>query len=212
MATYGESVFVNCPFDDVYRPIFEAIVFVVHDCGYVARSALEIADTGEVRIEKIGRLIRESRFGIHDISRIEADPRSKLPRFNMPLELGIFLGAKAFGAGRQRRKVALVLERKKFSYLKYCSDISGQDAVAHNGSPRAAAILVRDWLRTHSRFGMPDGNIMYRRFRRFRRDLPSMCAAAGLDHRRLIFSDYAALVSSWLHEQSTLGRQVRRGR
>ncbi|HEX2205345.1 MAG TPA: hypothetical protein VHG91_18695 [Longimicrobium sp.] len=40
-------------------------MFAVHDCGFVARSALELDDGSEVRIEKIKRLIDESRFGIH---------------------------------------------------------------------------------------------------------------------------------------------------
>ena len=42
-------------------------------------------------------IIKASRFGIHDVSRTESDKASALPRFNMPLELGFFLGARAFG-------------------------------------------------------------------------------------------------------------------
>jgi len=68
-AEYAFSVFVNCPFDSAYRPIFEAIVFTVHDCGYIARCALELDDSSEVRIEKIARIIAGCKFGIHDISR-----------------------------------------------------------------------------------------------------------------------------------------------
>ena len=79
------------------RQILDALVFAVHDCGYVARSAQELRDTGEVRIDKILRLIEASKFGIHDISRTDLDPRTRFPRFNMPLELGIFLGARAYG-------------------------------------------------------------------------------------------------------------------
>jgi hypothetical protein len=37
---YEYSVFVNCPFDAEYRPLFHAIVFAIHDCGFAARSAL----------------------------------------------------------------------------------------------------------------------------------------------------------------------------
>ena len=33
-------VFVNCPFDDKYIPIFHAIVFAIHDLGFQARHAL----------------------------------------------------------------------------------------------------------------------------------------------------------------------------
>jgi len=115
---YQKNVFINCPFDRSYRPIFDALVFAVHDAGYVARSAQEVRDTGEVRIEKVLRLVRESRFGIHDISRTTLDRATRLPRFNMPLELGLFLGAREFGDRRQRKKVPLVLERQKYSYLK----------------------------------------------------------------------------------------------
>ena len=49
-------------------------------------------------------MIADCRYGIHDISRTELDRDSGLPRFNMPLELGIFLGAKRFGAEEQKRK------------------------------------------------------------------------------------------------------------
>ena len=86
-APYTKSVFINCPLDDDYRPILEAIVFGIHDCGFTARSALEVIDAGEVRIDKIRRIIRESKFGIHDISRTQPDRATQLPRFNMPLEL-----------------------------------------------------------------------------------------------------------------------------
>lgn len=50
---YEEDVFVNCPLDADYRPLFDAIVFTIHDCGYAARSALEVTDTSQIRIEKI---------------------------------------------------------------------------------------------------------------------------------------------------------------
>ena len=100
MASYEDSVFINCPFDSQYRAIFYALVFAVHDCGYVARCALEVDDSGLVRIQKIEQIIADCRFGIHDISRVEPDPQTQLPRFNMPLELGLFLGARRYGNKR----------------------------------------------------------------------------------------------------------------
>src|SRR5258708_9420368 len=101
-APYEQTVFVNCPLDETYRPIFESIIFAVHDCGYAARCALEADDASEVRIEKIAKIIAECRFGVHDISRTEPDAATGLPRFNMPLELGLFLGAKRYGRGKQK--------------------------------------------------------------------------------------------------------------
>jgi len=58
----------------------------LHDCGCVARCALEAYDSGDVRIEKILDIIDQCKLGIHDISRTELNEHS-LPRFNMPLEL-----------------------------------------------------------------------------------------------------------------------------
>ena len=66
---YTSSVFINCPFDDDYVELRNALVFTVYDCGFVPRCALEEDNSGNVRFEKIQRLISESKFGIHDISR-----------------------------------------------------------------------------------------------------------------------------------------------
>lgn len=109
VSTYTDNVFLNCPFDDRYLPIRNAILFAVFDCGFVPRYALEIDDSGEVRFAKIQLLIAESKFGIHDISRTELDPSTNLPRFNMPLELGVFIGAKQYGSSKQKNKNSLIL-------------------------------------------------------------------------------------------------------
>jgi hypothetical protein len=33
---YKWNVFINCPFDEQYKPLFEALVFAVFDCGFRA--------------------------------------------------------------------------------------------------------------------------------------------------------------------------------
>ncbi len=58
---YELSVFINCPFDAAYQRLFRAIVFTVHDCGYIARSALELTDASHVRVHKILQIISECR-------------------------------------------------------------------------------------------------------------------------------------------------------
>ncbi|HYK04270.1 MAG TPA: hypothetical protein VE974_21145 [Thermoanaerobaculia bacterium] len=65
MPSYDDSVFINVPFDDKYSRLSNAIVFAVHDCGFVARSALKVEDSGQARVEKILDIIEQSRFGIH---------------------------------------------------------------------------------------------------------------------------------------------------
>lgn len=97
MASSARDVFINCPFDDAFAASFQALVFAVLSCGFRARCAREMDDAAETRIDKLYRIIAESRYSIHDLSRTGLDPANGLPRFNMPLELGIFLGAKRFG-------------------------------------------------------------------------------------------------------------------
>jgi hypothetical protein len=55
----AHSVFVNCPFDEAYKPLFDSLVFTVHDCGIFVRCALETTDSGEIPFQKICQLIRE---------------------------------------------------------------------------------------------------------------------------------------------------------
>ena len=94
MPRFSDSVFINCPFDKQYWPTFEGIVFCVIRCGFVPRCALEEADSGQVRLEMLQRIIRDSQYTIHDLSRIELSVESALPRFNMPFELGMDLGCR----------------------------------------------------------------------------------------------------------------------
>ena len=129
----SNNVFINAPFDAGYHPIFDAIVFDVHDLGLNARCALEQDDSGEIRLPKIERIIEESRFGIHDLSAVELDAATHLPRFNMPLELGLFLGCRRFGRKPTQEIVAH----------------SRQGAVSLDLSD-----MIADWLQTTS----PDGN------------------------------------------------------
>ena len=102
--------------------------------------------SGATRIDRIDRLIDECRFGIHDISRIEHDIVNNLPRFNMPFELGLFLGARRLERSSQRDKQCLVLEAERYRYQKYLSDIAGQDIRQHDNAPAKAVGAVRDWL------------------------------------------------------------------
>lgn len=99
----------------------------------------------------------------------------RLPRFNMPFELGLFLGARRYGGPSQRRKCCLILDRDSYRFQIFCSDIAGQDIRAHD--PPA---ILRD------------------RYIGFRRQLPLMCRTARLRPSELTFLDYRQLVIAWL--------------
>lgn len=47
---FERNVFINCPFDAAYAPMFEAIVFAVKDAGFEPRSAREKLDSSQVRL------------------------------------------------------------------------------------------------------------------------------------------------------------------
>ena len=199
VATYEDSVFLNVPFDSKYSRLFDALVFSVHDCGFTARSALEVEDSGQARVEKILDIIEQSKFGIHDISRAGLDRKTGLARFNMPLELGFFLGAKRYGSTRDRQKRCLVLDRDRYRYRNFCSDISGQDIRAHNDEPRDAIRAVRDWLSSHrTAIRMPGGKAVFERYERFRAQLAVQADDVHLDSGELTFGDYTNLVVGWL--------------
>jgi hypothetical protein len=200
MNQYGRSVFLNVPFDRPYRKLFDALVFAVHSCGFLSRCALEAGDSSQIRLDKLYRIIAECGYGIHDLSRTTLDSKHRLPRFNMPLELGIFLGAKRYGRNNQRLKSCLILDRDRYRYQVFCSDISGQDVRAHGNSVETAIIAVRDWLRSErsSKAALPGGRSIAERYIEFRRDLPAMCRAEKLEPGSIAFPDYRMLVVGWL--------------
>lgn len=200
-ADYTRNVFINCPFDGPYLSIFRAIIFGVFDCGYNARCALEISDSSEVRIDKIVKIISECKYGIHDISRTELDKKTNLPRFNMPLELGIFLGAKRFGGGGQKKKMCLILDKTPYRYHSFISDIAGQDIQSHKNEDSEAIKVVRNWLRSTSRrVTIPGGKEILRRYRQFTSYLPVICKRLKLSTDEMTFNDYINIVSEWLKE------------
>lgn len=195
---YNTSVFINCPFDDEYRPLFQALVFAIEACGFVSRCALEVDDGGETRAEKLVRLIRTSRYGVHDISRTELTSEG-LPRFNMPYEFGMFVGLKQSDDPRQRKKVVLVLDREKYRYQKFLSDIAGQDIQSHDGRPEILIQRVRNWLQSQTRSNLIGSAAVIQKFVTFTADIPRSLAVlnktdADLDNYR----DFHELDYTWL--------------
>lgn len=197
---YADHVFLNCPFDDKYSPIFNAVIFTITHCGFYVRCALEESDSSENRLSKIMDIMSECRYSIHDISRTELDPTTSLTRFNMPLELGIFIGAKRFGNKGQQIKQCLVLDSQPHRYRQFISDIAGQDIEYHNNDVRKAITCVRNWLATKSNDRrLCSGSIIHSDYLKFLSDLPELCAEFKLDSRELEFIDINFLVSEWCH-------------
>ena len=194
----ADDVFINCPFDDEYAPTFRALIFATYACGFRPRSAREIDDGGQTRIDKLQAIIEESRYGIHDLSRTELDPVNQLPRFNMPLELGLFLGARRFGGKGQKLKRTLILDVEQYRYQRFISDLAGMDIHQHGGEPLQAARETRDWLANVSRRVLPSSARVIELYEAFSADLPALAASLAFEPATIPYFDFERITVEWL--------------
>ena len=198
MPQANRDVFINCPFDKQYIKFFRALVFVIIRSGFRPRCAKEEDNAAEGRIEKICKIISSCGYGVHDISRTSADKTTGLPRFNMPLELGLFLAANRFGRGRGK-KCCAILDAEPYRYRDFISDISGQDIRAHRDRPNTLITEVAGWLRIQSRDqSVPGGKKIASEFAEFIEKLPAICKKLSLADDELTFFDLQALVIEYL--------------
>lgn len=167
MENFERNVFVNCPFDDDYRSLLISIIFTLKYLKYIPRLSLERADSAESRIQKIVGLINESKFGIHDLSRIVSSGSDEHFRMNMPFELGIDYGAKVLKGGIWSSKQLLILEKERYRYQKALSDLSGSDIKNHDDDPEKVIKAVRDWFVTNEAIRAHSGNKIWSQFNEF---------------------------------------------
>jgi hypothetical protein len=202
VTTQARDVFINCPFDNDYKPCFEALIFTIMASGYRVRCALEDSNSGDIRFDKLCRLISDCDKSVHDLSRVELNP-SGLPRFNMPFEFGLFLGARRFGGKAHKTKTALAMIAEPYTLPIYLSDVAGNDPTAHHGRPAEVIRIVRGFL--HVR---PDGSQLpgaahiSDTFERFKADLPKLAAALNIGADELDplrdYRDYVAILAEFL--------------
>jgi hypothetical protein len=155
--TFEKNVFINCPFDEEYTALLRPLLFTVLFLKLTPRIALEKLNSGQPRIEKILRLIRQSKFGIHDLSRIRARKRGEWFRLNMPLEIGADLACRTFGERKLKRKEFVILCAENYRYQAALSDLSGSDVLVHKNDPEQVVVIVRQWLRAQARISSAAG-------------------------------------------------------
>ncbi len=97
MPSYERSVFLNCPFDDLFARLFHAAVLTIAALGFTPRCARESEGESDPRLDRIAKGLRESKYSIHDLSRFQGEGADNLSRFNMPLELGMALSIRYDG-------------------------------------------------------------------------------------------------------------------
>ncbi|HKI03553.1 MAG TPA: hypothetical protein VKK31_16360 [Thermoanaerobaculia bacterium] len=142
----SRSVFINCPFDNAYTPLFEGLVFTTVCCGFTPRSSLESGTMAEPRMERIIRAVFESRYSIHDLSRNRGEGAEGLARFNMPLELGIAMARWYMTRGSENQHDWLLMVSSGHEYHRFISDLSGFDPARHDGTVETLIPQVMLWL------------------------------------------------------------------
>lgn len=203
-------VFINCPFDRQYAPTFRVLVFTVLACGYTPRCGLEEVTARALRLERLKEMIRDSPLGIHDLSRTGLSKRAKTPRFNMPYELGLFMGAMFYGNTKQRKKDPLVLARRRNQFDPAISDLSGLDPIWHGDRPQAVISALRTFFHTTPKGRLLPGIVHLRAlYREFQRDLPNIARMHNLSYSEVL--QYKNFVHfAWLYINSPARRGATR--
>jgi hypothetical protein len=202
----SEKVFINCPYDNRYEPIFHSIIFGVLANGFSPVCAKE--KTGGInRLEKILEMIEECRFSIHDISRVEYDIDTGYPRLNMAFELGLYVSCQTFGGKKHTDKDFLILDVNPNEFRHYLSDISGIDLVAHNEEPLIALSNVNLWL-GQKRIEMSGNHRNYIGsksisdfYTEFTKHFPTLCVESKADINNLAYHEYKYIASRWLKKK-----------
>ena len=179
MKDFDKNVFINCPFDSDYRQLLTSQIFTVKFLGFNPRLSLESSDSGVSRIDKIVELIRTSKFGIHDISRILAKKKDEPVRMNMPFELGLDYGCKRYKDGPWQQKKILILEKEKYRYQASISDLSGSDIKNHEDEPIKLTKAIRDWFVTEELETGPSHTKIWYDFNDFSADLETNLKEQG---------------------------------
>lgn len=193
---FEQDVFVNCPFDDDFLPLLRPILFTIIYLGFTPRIALERLDSGEVRLAKIISFIQESKYGIHDLSRLKSSKKNELYRLNMPFELGLDVGCRRFKNGQWKSKTCLILEAEKYRYQAALSDLSGSDIAVHDNEPEVAAELVRNWLDNQAKLRAPGPAHIWGAFNDFMADNYDALIARGFSSKNIEKLPIAELITN----------------
>ena len=153
------AVFLNIPYDQEFRSLYVAYIVGLYQLGLVPHLASEIPG-GDRRLSKIFKLIQSCRYSIHDLSRVEVSVApSAVPRFNMPLELGMTITWQNLHPSRH---TWFVWESEPYRLLRSASDLNGTDPNIHNGNAEGIFRELRNAFRRDRLPSVPNMLVAYR--------------------------------------------------
>lgn len=144
---FDKNVFINCPIDDEFSPLLEAIVFCVVYAGLRPRLATERLESSESRLDKIIELISACSISVHDLSRCKSEKAGEFSRMNMPFELGLDLGFRCFLGCSVDEKKFIIFEKEQYDLKKTLSDLAGSDVEYHKNDTQLIVKKLRNFLK-----------------------------------------------------------------
>jgi hypothetical protein len=199
---FDKNVFINCPFDSAYHSLLRPLLFTIVYLGFNPKIALESSDSGEQRIDKICRLIRNSKYSVHDLSRLKSKESGEFYRLNMPFELGIDYGCRRFASNYLKGKKCLILEKGTFDYRKALSDMSGVDIKNHDNEPAKVVRAIRNWfVETVKLKGVAGSTAIWNKFNDFTSDFYTRRQAEGFsdeDLNMMPVREYTDFIKRWI--------------
>lgn len=127
--TIDRAVFLNIPYDKQFENLCLAYICAIASFGLVPRATLEIP--GSRRLDRIIKLMQSCPFSVHDLSRVQRFAPTRLPRFNMPFELGLAIAWQKF---RKKGHLWYVFETEQYRSDSSLSDLKGTDVYVHGGT------------------------------------------------------------------------------
>lgn len=135
------AVFLNIPYDEEFRSLYIAYVAGLCLLNLVPHVASEIPGSDR-RLDRIFQLIQSCRYSIHDLSRVELSAVSaSVPRFNMPLELGMTI---TWSNLHPNSHTWFVWESEPYRLQQSASDLNGTDPYIHDGTAEGVLRQLRN--------------------------------------------------------------------
>jgi hypothetical protein len=207
-SNFDKNVFINCPFDSAYYPLLRPLLFTIVHLGFNPKIALESSDSGEQRIDKICRLIRESKYSVHDLSKLKSKKSGEFYRLNMPFELGIDYGCRRFASNYLKDKKCLILEKGTLDYRKALSDMSGVDIKNHDNEPARVVRAIRNWfVETAGLKGVVGPTAIWNNFNDFTSDFYTRRQSEGFsdeDLNMMPVREYTDFIKRWIRANADL--------
>ena len=198
---YSKNIFINCPFDHEYKFLLGPMLFTIIFLGFIPRITLESFDSGIPRFSRICELIEQSKYGIHDLSRIKSRKKGEYFRLNMPFELGLDIGCRIFQRKKYSDKKHLILEKEKYRYQAAISDLSNSDIKYHENNQIRIIRQIRNWLVENDLTNAPSGKVIWYKFTDFINEFDKKREAEGFeedDIYEMPIPEYINFINDWI--------------